>query len=207
MEKSITPSTQVAEITDGQIDKAVDIYRAMLRKHRSELGSVAAQQVLGQADYVSEQVSVLRRRVEAVSNLIIRRITVNRDRSPEQALNATGRRQYVDKDVVKTMPRGEGLEVDVIFFKVGRFLSDSDLDKEYELRGLVPADSYSQAAVNEADPTFADDHPNGTHWKDARGKWCYATFNCWVDERLVVVDRHALAWNVFWWFAGLRKVA
>lgn len=200
---TMTPSA----MTDGQIDKAVDQYRALLRKHRSELGSEFVQHILGQPEYVAEQAMVLRRRVEATSNLVIRHTIVNRDRSPEQVFAATGRKQYLDQDVVNTVPRGKGTEVDVIFFKVGRRLSDLDLEKEYELRGLIPVDPCSQAAVNEADPAFADSHPNGTHWQDTDGNWCYAVFDRWSDGRGGYVSRNDNDWSSGWWFAGLRKVA
>lgn len=205
MAQSMTPSTERKLMTDGQIDKAVDAYRTMLRKHRGELNSKAVQEVLASDSYLNEQVGVLRRRVEAVSDLIVRRVRVNRGRAPRAAIEATGRNLYLDDSVIAKMPRGEGEEVDVCFFKVGRHLSDAELEKEYELRGLIPADPYSQAAVNEADPAFADDHPNGTHWKYDDGKWCYAAFYRWIDGRLVFIYRHGHDWLDHWWFAGLRK--
>jgi len=59
--------------------------------------------------------------------------------------------------------------------------------------------------VNEADPAFADEHPNGTHWKDAEGKWCFVAFVGWDDERRVNVHRSGLDWNAYWWFACVRK--
>lgn len=203
MSNNVTPSV---EMTDGQIDKAVDVYRNILRKHRSELGSESVQKVLGQPEYVAEQVTVLRKYVELVSNLIVRRVSVNRNLTPQQVLDATKRKQYVNSDVVASMSKGEGDEVDVYFFKLNRFVSDDDLEKEYALRGLKPADLYSQSAVNEADPVFADKHPNGTHWKDAKGKWCFAAFSRRSGgERYVDVYRGGRGWGDDCWFAGLRK--
>ena len=202
MAKTMTPS---AVMTDGQIDKAVEVYRAMLKKHRSELGSKEVQQILSRDDYVGEQVGVLRRCVEAVSDLIIRSVDVNRNRTPQEALAATGRVQYVDNDVVNSMPRGKGNTKKVVFFKESRFISDDDLEKKYELRGLVPVDPYSLAAVNEKDPAFADTHPNVTHWKDSNGKWCYAAFNLWDGKRNVNVHRNGHDWYGSWWFAGVSK--
>lgn len=204
MANTMTPSER---ITDGQIDKAVSVYREMLQKHRDELGSKEAQQVLGQADYVGELVQVLRRRVEAVSDVIVRTVKVNRSRTPQEVLNATCRKQYTTSDVVRDMPHGEkGETAEVIFFREGRFISDDGLEEKYELRGLKPADPYSQAAVNEADPTFADKNPNATHWKDKDGKWCYAAFHRWDGgESDVSVDRDASGWSDCWWFAGVRK--
>ena len=136
---------------------------------------------------------------------IIRRVRVNHLRNPDAMLNATGRKQYVTDSVVAAMPRGEGDEADVHFFKIGQWTSDDDLEQEYAKRGLKPADSYSLAAVNEADPGFADERPNGTHWKDADGKWCYIGFLRGGDERYVSVHRFDDDWGDHWWFAGLRK--
>jgi hypothetical protein len=204
MAKTMSPSMQ--EMTDGQIDKAVDAYRAMLRKHRSELGSESVQQVLTQPNYLGEQVGVLRRFVEAVSNMIIRCVEVNRSQKPQEAIKATGRVQYVNDDVVASMPHGEGEDAEVVFFNLGRYISDDDLEKEYELRGLKPVDPYSLAKVNEDDPVFADTKSNATHWRDSNGKWCYAAFRRWnVSERYVRVSRHDCDWDDDWWFAGVRK--
>jgi hypothetical protein len=111
---------------------------------------------------------------------------------------------------VDAMPKGEGNEVEVVFFKPdlsnrNGFISDDDLEKEFDLRGLMPADPISVAAVNEADPAFADEKPHGTHWKDAKGNWCCAAFNRWDDGREVIVDRDGSGWDDRWWFAGVRK--
>jgi hypothetical protein len=206
MTSVVTPSND--SITAGQIGKVQDLLAAALRK--SGLLSEPVQTVLEtQGDQLAADMLVaLRKRVEAISNLIVPHATVNRKRNPKDALKATGRNLYVTDDVVKAMPKGAGTEVDVVFFKLdlgGGYISDDNLEKEYELRGLVPADPFSLAAVNEADPAFADDHPNGTHWKDSSGKWCFETFYRWGDERRVHVDRNDLGWDDDWWFAGLRK--
>ena len=204
MTQVVSPS--VNSITAGQIGKVCDLLTAALRK--SGLQSEPMQQVLeSQGGALADEfVIAVRKRVEAVSNMIIRHAKVNRNRTTQQVLDATGRKQYTDSKVVKTMPKGEGDEADVFFFKLGRYVSDADLEKEYELRGLKPADSYSLAVINEADPAFADDHPNGTHWKDANGNWCYAAFYQWSDdERYVIVDRFDDDWDDYWFFAGVRK--
>lgn len=210
MTKIMTPS--LTEMTDGQIDKAVELYRAMLRKHRSELGSEPVQQVLGQPEFVGEMVGLLCKRAEAVSNLIVRRVKVDRTNTPQQVLDATGRRQYVDADVVKSMPKGEGDEGNVFFFKPrpeaydeSGSISDDNLEGEFEFHGLKPCDPYKLAQVNTDDPAFADKRPNATHWKDANGKWCYTAFSCWYVERGVSVRRGGSGWVDSWWFAGLRK--
>jgi hypothetical protein len=206
----MTQIMTAAEMTDGQIENAVNKLRDAMRKHRSEITSDVAQQVLGVENLGMMMFTPFRERAEAVSNLIVRTAKVNRSRSQQEAIEATGRAQYTDRRVVDAMPKGEGDEVEVVFFKLdlserNGFISDDDLEKEFELRGLKPADPVSVAAVNEADPAFADEKPHGTHWKDAKGNWCCATFFRWRDERRVHVHRNALAWHAYWWFAGVRK--
>ncbi|MDP3962308.1 MAG: hypothetical protein Q8Q03_00350, partial [bacterium] len=130
--------------------------------------------------------------------------------NPQQVLDATGRKQYLNRDVVATMPKGEGDEVEVVFFKPDLsnrdgFISDDDLEKEFELRDLKPADPVSVAVVNEADPALADEKPHGTHWKDAEGRWCYIVFHCEFGERVVVVYRLDGVWDDHWWLAGVRN--
>ena len=144
---------------------------------------------------------------ETMTGMIVRHVRVDRTRTPKEVLDATGRRQYVNASVVESMPgRGEGVEeVDVYFFPLRRFATDEEVEKAHELRSLKAADPYAVAAANEDDPGFADDHPNNTHWKDADGKRCYATFDRWRVERSVYVFRDALDWRGDWWFAGLRK--
>lgn len=201
MAKTVTPST----ITQGQIGKIQELLGAGLRK--SGFSCEPVQQVLEiQGDLlVTEMVSVVRRRVEAASNMVVRRVRVNRCRTPEQVIEATGRHQRINPNVVNAWPCGNGEEVEVWFFKLDRYISDPDLDREFELRGFKPADPYSIAAVNEADPAFADGHPNCTHWKDASGNWCYTAFYRWGGGRSVGVGRNSSGWGGHWWFAGLRK--
>lgn len=205
MVETMSPSEVASTITAGQIGKAQELVGAALRK--SNLPSDPTQKVLEAhgGELADEYVASLRKRVEAISNMIARRVKVDRTRDPQKALDATGRKQYTDKGVVKAMPKGHGEEPEVLFFKVGRTLSDNDLEKEYALRGLKPADPYSLAQVNADDPAFADDRPNGTHWQDANGNWCFAAFHRWDGVRKLSVGRDGGVWVDGWWFAGLRK--
>jgi hypothetical protein len=208
MTQIMTPSKTT---TDGQITKALANYRALLEKHSGEFSAEAVQTVLGQPEFAGEQFAVFRRRVEAISNLIIvPAVVVDCGRSPQQALEATGRVQYTDRKVVENMPKAPAVLAEIVFFKPdlskrnGR-ISDDDLENEYALRGLEPVDPISLAALNEAAPEFADETPHSTHWKDADGKWCFAAFFHWRGKRYVLVDRSDLDWNGYWWFAGVRK--
>ena len=206
-EDIMTPSKPT---TDGQIDKAVANYRALLEKHSGEFNTEAVQIVLGQSELAGEQFTIFCRRVEVFSSLFFRRATVKRNRTPQEALDATFRKQYTDRKVVESMPKGEGDEVEVGFFRLDLskchdYISDDDLEMEFELRGLKSADPISIAAVNEADHDFADEKPHCTHWKNADGKWCFATFYHWSKERKVDVGLRVYGWDGYWWFAAVRK--
>lgn len=199
-------------MSDGQIETAVEQLRAAMRKHRDEVEKDAAQQALGVDNLGMRMFSVFRGLAEAVSKMLVRQVTINHSRTPEEAIKATGRREYVNAAVVKAMPKGEGVDATVYFFKPSPdaydengLISDDAVEKEFEMRGLKLADPYSLAAVNEADPTFADEHPNSTHWKDTAGKWCFATFDRWDVERGVDVGQNGRDWGGRWWFAGVRK--
>lgn len=109
--------TMIASMSDGQIETAVEQLRAAMRKHRDEVEKDAAQQALGVDNLGMRMFSVFRGLAEAVSNMLVRQVTVNRSRTPEEAIKATGRRKYVNDAVVKTMPRGEGVDAAVYFFK------------------------------------------------------------------------------------------
>ena len=211
----MTQIMTAAKMTDGQIENVVNKVRDAMRRHRFEITSDAAQWALGTKNLGMVMFDPFRERAKAVSNLIVYKVPVNRGRSPQEAIEATGRAQYTDRKIVDSMPKGRGDEIEVVFFELdlsqrNGFISDDDLEKEFELRGLKPADPISVAAVNEADPAFADEKPHGTHWKNAKGNWCYATFSCWNDWRRVGwrrvdIDRSNRGWNGDWWFAGVRK--
>ena len=207
MTQVVTPSKS---ITKGQAGKFVDVAVDALVK--SGLSSEPTQQVLENqgAALADEFVGLVRKRVEAITGMIVRRVTVDRSRTPQTMLNATGRKQYTIQSVVDAMPRGEDNETDVFFFKPDPavykdgWISEDEVVRQYELRGLK-ADPYAQGAVNEVDPAFADEHPNGTQWKDVQGKWCFAIFDRWAHERHVDVHRGDNDWDDYWFFAGVRK--
>ena len=206
----MTMIMNATEMTDGQIENAVGKLRDAMRKHRSEVTSYFAQQALGVENLGMVMFSPFCELAESLSKMVIRKVPVNRSRSPQEALIATNRALYTDREVVNAMPKGEGDEAELVFFKPNLskrngYISDDGLEKEFELRGLKSADPIAVAAVNEADSAFADSHPNATHWKDASGKWCYLVGDRWNDERGVGVGRNDSGWRDRWWFAGVRK--
>lgn len=211
MSTSIAPIAE--QISAGQIGRASDRFSDRCRTNAASLPRDTVQLILEEEGdaLAQEMFEVLRARVERRASIITRRVTVNRRCSPQEALDATKCKQYTDRKVVDAMPRGEGEEVEVYFFKPrpeaykGGAITDEALEKEFEFYSLKPVDPYSLSAVNEADPAFADEKPNGTHWKNAEGKWEYAAFSRWGGERSVSVRRGGDAWDDDWWFGGLRK--
>lgn len=196
----MTPSE---EISIRQIGKIHELLDPALRK--SGLPKKETQEVLKTEgrELIDEMVAVIRKRVEARSEMIVRRVRVNRALNPEKVIDETGHiRGYVDSDVLATMPKGDGEEVDVYFFPTKKFVPVSQYDSELASRGLV-ADPRAQTAVNRDDPSFADEHPNGVQWdKDS----C-AAFDRWDDERWVDVSRVDDDWDDYWWLGGVRKPA
>lgn len=204
----------VKGITSAQAGRVSDRFLARCRKESTTLPRDTVQIVLDDEmeGLVNEMFTALRTRVERRLKVIVRRIPVDRSRSPQAVLNATGRKKYVTDSVVVTMPKGQGGEVEVHFFKPDKsaynengWINDEGVEQQFALRDLVPVDPYSLAAVNKSDPGFADEYPNATHWKDENDKWCYAAFYRWSGERGVSVYQSDDGWNDYWWFAGLRK--
>lgn len=113
---------------------------------------------------------------------------------------------YANQEVLDAAPRNK-TQGALEFFNLGRYVTNDELEKEYESRGLIPADIYALAAwceENKDDPRkyFA------THWKDKDGKWCYAAFSRWGVVRSVSCDRDDGGWGDDWFLSGvpaLRK--
>lgn len=108
MAKPMSPSEPISA---GQAAKFIDIAVAALRK--SGLPSAETQQVLEThgAVIADEFVALVRKRVEAISELIIRRVTVDGTRTPQAALDATNRTQYMTaawSSPCRTVPAARG---------------------------------------------------------------------------------------------------
>ena len=97
-------------------------------------------------------------------------------------------------------------DVELHYFHPGRSLTDEQLQQEYQSRKLVP-DPLAQT-IDNRDLAFADLHPNGTHWQDREGRWCYLTFDRqFYQGPRVMADFHRNEWFPYWWFAGVPRVS
>lgn len=209
MEKASTPSMRM---TDGQIDKITANVRAGLSKRRQNFLVGDVQEAMEVRGLDKEIISAVEKAIEEVVGTIVYIVKVDRNRTPQQVLDATKLVQYTDKSVVSTMPsNGKGIQenVEVVFFKTGWDFDDDKIAKEYEKRGLKP-DPYAQAAVNEYDPTFVNEHSNGCHWKGPDNKWRLMFFTKVLHESSVSVKNDDCSgdekkWDRDYWFGGVRK--
>jgi hypothetical protein len=193
-------------MTDGQIDNICAKLRDALRRHRNKISSEAAQLAIGAENIGMKMFVPFREQAEALSEIIVRRVKVKRNRKPQEAIATTRRSGHISSEVVAQMPgRGEEEEeIDVYFFPLRKYTGVADVQKLIESHNLIP-DAYAVAAVNEADPSFAEDKPNGTQWVDEKGKFCCIIFfNHWNGERGVDC-RCVCDWSGNWWFGGVRK--
>ncbi|MEJ0001638.1 MAG: hypothetical protein WDN09_00385 [bacterium] len=111
----------LSPITEGQIGKICEILASSSAQEQKSFANEPTQKVLEQnaEALVDELEPIIHKYIDAQSNMIVRHVQVNRKRAPQEALDATGRKQYVSNDVVANMPKGEGEETDVFFFKNG----------------------------------------------------------------------------------------
>ena len=201
-----------SEMTDGQIDDLANKLRDAARKHRDEIAKDSAQQGLRSDNVGMMLFAAFKRLCEELSRQIVHIVKVDRSRTPQPALDACGRKQYVDKDVVAMMPQRSMEKAKLVYFKPdpsvykNGVISCADLAEEYKKRGLI-ADPQAQIDDNAANPGFADDTPNGCQWVDEHGNYCCATFSRWNVGRDVSVFRSDDGWNAFWSFAGVPEVS
>lgn len=205
MAKTMT-APQQKTMTDGQIDDLVNKLRDAVRKHRDELGSEDVQAALGIDNLGMVLFAPFRKLVETVSTIFTRSVSgINRNQTPQEALDATGREQYTNQSVVDAMPRGEGENVELKFFELDYDPTPTELDAEYESRGLK-ADPFALCKHMDDDPAFADHRPVACQWGlGENGAASYAVFDRWFGERFVGVCRFVSDWLGGWSFAGVLK--
>ena len=152
-----------------------------------------------------------RKLVDTVGKFIVRRVTVDRNRNLDEALDAIKRAQCADHVVVDRMLIGGGGDkLEVVLFKPKPdeytgpgFMSDADMTKAVKRRELYD-NLLAVVAANEADPALAEQYPHYAHEKDSEGNLRYLTFSgcrvyagscndAYVHDRL--------------WLAGVRRPA
>lgn len=154
--------------------------------------------------------------IDQQNDSITVKFVVFRGGSPQELISDTRRSLHGISDTIASMPLQVGRrfseEVEFTFFPVGHGVSNEEIEAEFAKRGLVQ-DLEAQFGYNADHPEFANDHPNGAIWKDAKGRWCFAHFNRYEDKLHCTDNRYQV---VIWtdcydwrsgtcWFGG-RKV-
>lgn len=135
--------------------------------------------------------------------VIIREVTPDLSLSPQELLNATGRKQYTHVDVVNTMPKGSGGKHTLYFFPLVVYETVAEVGQVCDERGLKLASPYALAQANIDDEEFADRHPNLTYWKNGSGKCCSFAFDHWNGRpNIYCNDRR---WCGNWWVSCVPK--
>lgn len=98
MASTMTPSP----MTNEQIERAVEIFRAQLRKHAAELPSDAVQQAFGQSELGREWLAVLRKRVEAIASVDVQLVDYDAYRTIDRSRYA-----YVGDVTISDYPETE----------------------------------------------------------------------------------------------------
>ena len=205
MDKTMTASKQ-KPMTDGQIDDLANKLRDAARKHRNDLASEAVQEALGTDNLGMVLFAPFRKLVEMTSSIFTRHVSgVNRVQSPQDALDATGRKQHPTQSIVDAMPRGEGENVELKFFELDYEATPTELDAEYERRNLK-ADPFALLKYMEDNPAFADERSVVCQWDLGEdGMVSFMAFYRWCGKRSVDVLFYGDSFNRRTCFAGVCK--
>ncbi len=169
-------------MTDGQIDKAAELYRAMFARYHREFPTDLMQRVLAQPDLMREVADVFRRRVGLERGYIIFRVWVEPHDSLVEGFAIPKHDHEINRNLVKTMSQGSraGMKELYLFqppsemYSNQGLISDAGVAEAYQLRSLKPVDPFVHAALLKSRPTLANDFPTVTHWQDEDGFWCYS---------------------------------
>ncbi len=155
-------------------------------------------------ELAKKQFELFRELVEAHSKTITRRAAVDRNRALYEAVAATDRKPHLNEFLIKTMPTPTG-DIEAIFINLGRNVDCNTLADELAAVGLeLIVDPQGLVAINKDDPAFADDHPNGTQWKDTEGRYCFMSFYRGGGRRRVRLGQDDRPWRDLWWFPCRR---
>jgi hypothetical protein len=203
MANAVSPS-EVKMFSRGQAGKFADLVIAAALK--LGLPSDVSQQVIEEdgAKIAKAAAEIFRQHVEARMKTLARTVAIDSGHTPMHCVEATGRNKYVTDSVVSSMPRSPGGEVTLELYCFGKYMPCAEVEAWQNAPGYRAAFPDELLKMNEDDPAFADERPNGTQWKDAQGKYCFAYCDLWDDERLVGVGRYDEGWGDDFWFARVR---
>lgn len=201
-----TPVVEATLATGEQIEHIMDMWRRRLKGRNVTLAE--ANHIIQNGNLylpvMDKAADVLVGQVRSnMQNAIVRMVrNIRRNRTPQEVIDATGRNKYVTDSVVATMPVGQGPEeVELTYRRLGRYMTAEELDNF--MIGFK-ADPQAQAADNEADPEFADKHPNISQWDRDDKISSYLAFYRWRVWRRVDCGRSGSRFGGDWWVCGVR---
>lgn len=127
---------------------------------------------------------------------------INRKKSISELIDELGYKKYINEDALKTIKNKGEKEVEVGFFTLNKYVSNSKLLKEYKTRNLIPDVGAVFTYLIKNPKTLDDKKHIGVQIEDN----VYAIVSHWGVERGVYVDRVGDDWSDNWWFGGVRKV-
>ncbi|MBX4195418.1 hypothetical protein KW796_00470 [Candidatus Parcubacteria bacterium] len=135
---------------------------------------------------------------------IVCRVRVDRSRTPRQALSYY-KGNAIITSAVDSMPRGEGEEVDVIFYRLSSEMSDEYIEEAYGHEHKT--DPYAVLAVHQLKPDFFHAHPGGTYWKDVAGNWCHLMITGRRSSQYLYAEQGnaGIGWASDVWLGFVRK--
>ena len=126
---------------------------------------------------------------------------INRKKTIKKLISELGYTKYINNAVLETLKNEGDTEVEVEFFKVGKYISLPELIKEYKKRGIVPDIGAVIQYLKENPETLDDKKWIAVQLEDNSCVF----FDRWSGERGVDVDRSGYGWRDYWWFGGVRK--
>jgi hypothetical protein len=126
---------------------------------------------------------------------------IDRKKSIEQLIKKLGYKEYIDENILKTLKNKGPKEGEIEFFTLGKYVSNTELLKEYETRGLTPDLGATITYLIENPQVLDEKKYIGIQLEDNS----FAAFFRWDDGRYVYVRRIGHVWFDFWWFIGVKK--
>lgn len=193
-------------MTSGQIDKAVNNFRVLLEKHSKNLDQDLVQKALGNKRLADDMLSTFYRHIDIERPMLVLKAKIDLSLTPYQFLATINAQKNLDLKAVQFIPRVKSDEIEVCFFQLSRYVDDNQLEGEYKLRGLNPADPVSQIAVNIANPSFMQNHSNATHWNPFGLTYYFSTIMAGFEKPTINIGPcGGVGFGTKWWFAGVRK--
>lgn len=194
-----------------QAEKLVAQFREYLTSYAAHITHDVARIALGTKGFMPEMFKTFQVLAQSQESTIILEAEVNLKLTFQEALRETRRKITLEEPPIDGIPRGTSERVSVHFFKPGRVIDGLDVLEEYKLRGLVPVDPFSLAAIFRLRNEYGE-HSGfirfskiATPWTDPKGDLCYEVFDYWGEEYWVVVRRNNLRWSDDYWFAGVPE--